>query len=194
MSYEKIRNVKLDKKKNIIEVDYADNNIYPLIWRKSQYCNSDNEKYQKLSFEDKLLLLFNDFENGNFSISVINNNTSNVMYALLKARAVMKEMGLNSFDVYMSYSDNESLQKMKEFYGIAFNEFIKALYEENKSECILYNGLYYIGKLGNYNERNGGYTKYYYGYNKDRALKMSYKKAYIVKNNFEKASFEIQKV
>lgn len=194
MSYDFVRNIKLDKKNNIIEIECASNNVIPLLWNKYNYLNSENDKYRDLSFEDKLLILYSDFQKGFLVINTINKNTENFQYALIKAEEFNRQKESKQYD-YVSYSTIEDLEKFKNVYGDSFLEFKKALYEKMQGDYILYNGAYYMTKLGNYGGRFGGYQRYWYGFDcKDRALKMSYKKAYIVKNNFEKAGFEIQKV
>ena len=74
------------------------------------------------------------------------------------------------------------LESLWEVYGKSFNVWKKALEEKIKGDYeIVFNDYYKISKLGKYDR---GYNSFYYSsYN---SLKMSYKKAYIVKYDLGK--------
>lgn len=178
MSYEKCRYISLDKKHNRIKVDIASNNVRPLYWDKCEIYTK--EEY---SFEDKMLLLFVDMQQGNIQISTINKNTLDFEYALWKVREYHRENNIDSYeDLYNGcgrlFESNKELTRIevyRQVYGKSFEVFMKALNEKFYGDYKV--GVYsnsYVSKLGKYDR---GYIRFYYG---GSPLKMNYKQAYIL--------------
>ena len=168
----------MDKKRNRIKVDIASNNVRPLYWDKCEIYTK--EEY---SFEDKMLLLFVDMQQGNIQISTINKNTLDFEYALWKVREYHKENNIDGYeDLYEGccrlFENNKELTRVevyRQVYGKSFEVFRNALAEKIDGEYMVavYN-YSYVTKLGKYDR---GYCRFYYG---GSPLKMSYKQAYIL--------------
>ena len=182
MSYEKCKYISLDKKRNKVVVNIASNNVRPLYWCKCEIYNDCD-----YSFEDKMLLLFVDMQQGNIQISTINKNTLDFEYALWKVREYHKENNINSFDdlyegcgrLFESNKELTRIEVYRQVYGKSFEVFMKALNEKIDGDYKV--GVYnysYVSKLGKYDR---GYIRFYYG---ERPLKMNYKQAYILLNSF----------
>ena len=181
MSYEKCKYISLDKKHNKIMVNIASNNIRPLYWCKCELCaDSDFENY---TFDDKMLIIFVDMQQGNIQISTINKNTLDFVYAMRKVREYHRENNIDSYeDLYEEcsriFEKNKELKRIevyRQVYGRSFEMFMKALKEKIDGDykvCVYSN--YYVSKLGKYDR---GYMRFYYGGN---PLKMNYKQAYIL--------------
>ena len=178
MSYYKCKYISLDKKHNKVNVTIASNNVFPLYWEKCEIYTK--EEY---SYEDKLLSLFVDMEQGNLHISTINNNTVNFQYALDKVIEYHRENNIDSYEdlykecgrLFESDKDLTRIEVYRQVYGNSFEVFRNALAEKIDGEYMVavYN-YSYVTKLGKYDR---GYCRFYYGRS---PLKMSYKQAYIL--------------
>lgn len=195
MSYEKCKYISLDKKRNKVVVNIASNNVRPLYWCKCEIYNDCD-----YSFEDKMLLLFVDMQQGNIQISTINKNTLDFEYALWKVREYHRENNISSFDdlyegcgrLFESNKELTRIEVYRQVYGKSFEVFMKALNEKFEGDYMVRNkDAYYtnfIGKIGKYDR---GYTGFWYGY---KPMKFSYKQAYIfVKDMGEKYKLQIEK-
>lgn len=159
MSYYKISNITLNRKKNIVKVCCACNNVRPLMYNTYELFTDD-----ELSYDDKLFRTMLDFIWGNFHISSINDNTSKIEYALLKMREVTKKLDIAErqrlLDLgYLEFDENKKEYKfIKEFnyckadymkkrvgdyfYGIDLYSVSRDFVADNVKD-------FYIQKLGN---------------------------------------------
>lgn len=195
MSYEKCKYISLDKKNNKIKVTIASNNVLPLDWYKCELCENE----QAYSFDDKLLILYVNMQQGGIQISTINDNTINFVYALYKVREYHRANNIDSYEdlykgchrVWEKDENKSRLEVYKEVYGKSFEVFKKALEEkfEGKYKVVAY-GWQNISKIGKYDR---GYERFWYG---GRPVLMNYKQAYIFVEDMssESRKLEIVKV
>ena len=61
MSYELCKRITLNEKKNKITLTTASNNVYPKDYRTFTYCDSEQECYKNVTFEEKLISLITLF-------------------------------------------------------------------------------------------------------------------------------------
>lgn len=102
------------------------------------------------------------------------------------------------YQIWVESQNKEDVKKMEnklykqalyEVYGKSFEVFKKALNEKNDEDYkLMYNGSPIV-KLGKYDR---GYSKFFIG--SSQILKMNYKKAYIVKDNFKNMKLDMIKI
>jgi hypothetical protein len=165
MSYEICKSIKIDEKNNVLKITHSSNNVYPKDWYTS-------DLWKEKTFFDKMKTLLDCLLQGDIVISSINDSTINVFYAYLI---------ISQKQVISKWSDNGVSEDYKKQLEELTPLFISLIKVYNKDMYVFKNGYCYISGLSNYDYRYGGY-KYIKYSNENYALKMSYKKAYIVEH------------
>lgn len=125
MSYELCKRITLDKKNNKIKLCIASNNVRPLDYHTCEICDSKNERFKDYTFDDKLLALYEDLQNGSVQISTMNSNTEKFVYAETKARQWLRENNIDSYeDLYC--------RKHKEYYATLSSFIDKKIEDETQ--------------------------------------------------------------
>lgn len=214
MSYNKVNRITLNEKKNIIKINSAESNIFPITYDTFEYAKGD------YTFEEKLLLLMVDLEQGNIHISSINSSTDKFEYAMIKISHFLKDNNIDSYeDLYCKISEvhkrivkeklNIDLDKdykdyrdfvkehreedrkiyievYREIYGECFKIFLNTIkIKNNKKYKIQFPSDYDYFLLKMGKFVNGYYSNYKTTINKDRAEQMSFFKANIIKQIFD---------
>lgn len=165
MSYNLVNKIKIDEKNNVLKVTTSSNNVFPKDWR-------EVELGEEKTFFDKMKILLDCLLQGDVVISSINDSTINVFYAYLV---------ISQKQVVSKWGDNGVSEDYKKQLEELTPVFISLIKTPNNDKYIFKNGYCYISGLSNYDYRYGGYRYIKYS-NEHYAMKMSYKKAYIVDN------------
>ena len=90
MSYEILKSIKIDEKKNSIVMQFACNNIYPKIWHKSEYYADAP------TFKNKIIAMLADIAGGNLQP---NRSLYKLNYAFTRALKEL-ELKVSFYDIY----------------------------------------------------------------------------------------------
>lgn len=135
MSYELCKRITLNEKKNKITLTTASNNVYPKDYSTFTYCDSEQECYKNVSFEEKLISLMKNFLGRNIQISTINDNTIKFIHATMKMDEYIEENNLDDFDMYCNKD------KYEKEYADLLQIFKNSIFDNDKKD-------YYL-KIGN---------------------------------------------
>lgn len=99
MSFDLCKRITLNRKNNVIKCCVASSNVFPKTYTTCEFCK--NDEYRNYSFEDKLINLYENMQNGSIQISSINDNTEHFEYAMCKVREYTREHNIDSYnDLY----------------------------------------------------------------------------------------------
>lgn len=198
MSCEICKRIRIDFIESKIEIESASNNVFPHYYEKWEFLKMKKGE-NPISIADKLAFLFFDIVSGNLHMAQINDNTVGFEYAL----RVLEDKHSSEDDwSYKSYKRvyelvNKGVEKadaVRQVFGNDVDVFFKDVFSKEKGDFILKFGDCYVVSLGKFSYR-GGYDRFRYCWNRERAKVFDYKTAFIVKNCFSGSyDMEIQKV
>lgn len=180
MSYELCNAFKLDKKNNVVKIKHCSNNEFPKEYYETElFTNGD------YTYEEKLQHLLDCLIQGDITISSINNQTIDVVYAYEKA---LEKAKFNSGIDFCSDKWNN-----RDFYNAKLEEVARSfidyleLAKELKGKYVIMSttGRSWLSKLAKYNYRYGSWTGYYTTYTSTDAKVVDYKTAVLICKKFK---------
>ena len=186
MSYELLKRLSLNEKKNKITLSTDSNNVYPKDYRAWEFCNSNKEQYKNYTFDDKLKALMKCILSGDLQVCALNDSTINIIYA---TQRMNKYISLHNLDGYDMWQNGEKYQKE---YADLFNIFKNSIFENDKGEYILKVGNYgyYITCKGTW--KRGCMSGLRYGEGKNNAMKFSRKLAEIIMEQYKSYNISLE--
>ncbi|MBO7695851.1 MAG: hypothetical protein J6T10_24735 [Methanobrevibacter sp.] len=186
MSYELLKRLSLNEKKNKITLSTDSNNVYPKDYRAWEFCNSNKEQYKNYTFDDKLKALMSCILSGDLQVCALNDSTTKILYA---DNRMQKYMKLHNLDGYDMYCNREKYQKE---YTDLFNIFKNSIFENDKGVYVLKvgNNDNYITCKGKW--KRGYISGLYYGEGKERAMKFNRQLAELIKDQYTSHEISIE--
>lgn len=178
MSYEVVKRITLNEKKNKITITSDSNNVYPKTFRAWELKRNNEDA----SFETKLRWVMEGILSGDLQFRALNDNTCRFIVADYKMRDYLKANHLDDFEMYCNK------EQYKKEYDDLFEIFKACVLDDDKKSYIIkvnsYSNYCYVGNKGRFNR---GYLQKLYCETKNNAMKFNKFYAEIIKRQYGKS-------